>query len=239
MEIKNLSLTYNASTINEVNVFNNINFDVYRNETLAIIGPSGCGKSSLIRIISGLVEKTSGSIILNGKDDFKNSFFGYVDQGSILMPNLNVFNNILLPFKIRKIKFNKCNIENILDIIGLKEATNMYPYQLSGGMKQRVAIARELVLHPEVLLLDEPFSDLDEMIREKLQKELFQIKKTINQTILIVTHNIEEAVFLADRIIIMSNKPSYLKSIINVKLMRSDKKEEYDIIKNVRKILYE
>ena len=190
LEIKNLYKNY--QDINEeVNVLENINIKLNKGDFLGIIGPSGSGKSTLLSIISGLENKTSGSII---KDD--NITFSYMLQEDTLMPFLNILDNCLLGLKIKK-KCNKDNInkvKNYLEKYGLKEYMYKYPKDLSGGQKQRVSLIRALSLSPDILLLDEPFSALDYQTRIRISNDVKNILKEENKSMIIVTHDINEAI---------------------------------------------
>lgn len=218
LEIKNLYKNY--QDINEeVNVLENINIKLNKGDFLGIIGPSGSGKSTLLSIISGLENKTSGSII---KDD--NITFSYMLQEDTLMPFLNILDNCLLGLKIKK-KCNKDNInkvKNYLEKYGLKEYMYKYPKDLSGGQKQRVSLIRALSLSPDILLLDEPFSALDYQTRIRISNDVKNILKEENKSMIIVTHDINEAINLCSKVIMLSKKPAKIKSIYNIDIKNKD-----------------
>ena len=189
----------------------NINFSIKKGEFICFLGPSGCGKTTLLRTIAGLEQQSSGFIWQNGKDisnlDTAYRDFGIVFQSYALFPNLTVAENITLALKERGV--NKATATQILDkwlkIVGLEGAQTKYPAQLSGGQQQRVALARALVLEPGLLLLDEPLSALDAKIRDHLRVEIKQLQKKLEITTIMVTHDQEEALAMADRIVVMNN----------------------------------
>lgn len=209
-----------------VEVFENISFDVFENDFVSIIGPSGCGKSTLLRIISGLVHPTSGQVFIEKKtplDYRKEKNFGFVFQEAVLFPWRDSQKNVMLPLEILKKGTNKQQKQQankFLELVRLKGFEKAYPVQLSGGMMQRVSIARALVYNPSILLMDEPFGALDEMTRQKLNLELLHVWNDIKTTIIFVTHNLKEAIFLSDRIILLSDRPSHIKGIVKVNLTR-------------------
>lgn len=225
-------------------VLQEINFSVKSQEFVAIVGPSGCGKTTLLKIIGGLFNPTKGNILIQNKPvqhAKKNKLFGFVFQDPILLPWKTVIENIEMPCKI--IRHPMVNSEELLKLMKLHEFKNKYPYQLSGGMKQRVAIARALSFNPRIMLMDEPFGALDDLTREHLNLELLRIWQNVKNTIIFVTHNLSEAVFLADKVIVLSDRPATIKKIINVNLPRPRKlnmkyKPEFNkLVKNIRSCL--
>lgn len=201
----------------------NINFDVEDGEFICLLGPSGCGKTTLLRIIAGLETQTSGEITLNGVPitgpDPKR---GMVFQQYSLFPWRTVMDNITFGLEMQGIKKPeaKKQVEKYIELVGLEQFKNSYPYELSGGMQQRAAIARALANEPEVLLMDEPFGALDAQTRNILQDELLKIWEQKNVTVLFVTHSVDEAVFLSDRIVVMTSRPGRIKEIVEVDLPR-------------------
>ena len=180
-----------------------ITFDVPAGQFVSILGPSGCGKSTLLRIIAGLVAQSSGSAKIGSK---KSSAVGMIFQKPVLLPWKTVYENVALPLKLKK-EDCRLQVNKILDVVGLSRFRDYFPSELSGGMQQRAAIARALVLNPEYLLMDEPFSALDEISRKKMNIYLKDLCGRIGITVLFVTHSIEEAVFLSDRVIVLSKRP--------------------------------
>lgn len=201
----------------------NFNLKVKKGEFITVVGPSGCGKSTFLDILAGLSKPTSGNVYIDGKLITGPALDrGIILQGYALFPWRTVEKNIEFGLEIKKIpkEERKKISEKFIDLVGLKGFENRYPHELSGGMKQRVAIARALAYDPEVLLMDEPFAAVDAQTRESLQEELLNIWEKTNKTIVFITHSIEEAVFLADRVVVMATNPGRIKEIINVKLPR-------------------
>jgi len=200
-----------------------VNLNVKRGEFVSIVGPSGCGKSTLLDILAGLAKPSSGHIYIEGKEvtgpDLSR---GIVMQGYALFPWRTVRQNVEFGLEIKKVpKAQRREIsQKYIDLVNLTDFADHYPHQLSGGMKQRVAIARALAYEPEVLLMDEPFAAVDAQTRETLQDELLRIWDETKKTIIFVTHSIEEAVFLADRVAVMSCNPGTIKEIVDTNLPR-------------------
>ena len=200
-----------------------INLEVRQGEFLTIVGPSGCGKSTFLDIIAGLAHATSGEIEIDGRKITGPALDrGIVMQGYALFPWRTVRANVEFGLEIKKVppKEREAISLRYLDLVGLKDFKDRYPHELSGGMKQRVAIARALAYDPEVLLMDEPFAALDAQTREALQEELLRIWEETKKTIIFVTHGIDEAVFLADRVAVMTTNPGTIKTILEVNLKR-------------------
>lgn len=213
-----------------VEILKNVSFTVFENDFVSIIGPSGCGKSTLLRIISGLTQPTSGQVFIEKKSPLeyrKEKNFGFVFQDAVLFPWRDSQKNVMLPLEILRKRTNKQTnkqqeqeANKFLELVKLRGFEKAYPVQLSGGMRQRVSIARALVYNPSILLMDEPFGALDEMTRQELNLELLRIWDDIKTTIIFVTHNIREAIFLSDHIILLSEKPAQIKNIFKVNLPR-------------------
>ena len=212
LEIKNLSKNYNTK-MGEVKAIDNISFDVYDKEFLCIIGSSGCGKSTLLNILANLDYLSDGQIIKN--NDLK---IGYMLQEDCLLPWLNILDNATLGLDIMHIKTeeNVNYVKNLLEKYGLGDFLEKYPNQLSGGMRQRVALIRTLATKPDILLLDEPFSALDYMSRLMVSEDVSKIIKNEKKTVVMITHDIAEALSLADRIIVLSKRPAVIKKIYNI-----------------------
>lgn len=216
--MENVSKSFTNNRKEKIQAIKNVSFDVQEHEFISIIGPSGCGKSTLLKLISDLELRDDGDIIFdfdNTKDNL-----GFVFQDSILFPWKNVYDNIILPLEIKGIKTqaNLDYIETLLKLVNLDEFRNSLPKELSGGMKQRASIARSLSYNPSLLLMDEPFGALDAITRDGLNVELRRIWKETNKTILFVTHDIEEAVFLSTKVIVLSNRPSTIREQIDIDL---------------------
>ena len=210
LEVKNICKTYQASN-GEIHALKNINFDVKEGEYISIIGPSGCGKSTLLSIIAGLENKTSGEIHVNGK-------IGYMLQKDNLLEWRTIYKNVLLGLEIQKSNTdeNKKYVEELLKKYGLYEFKDKYPTQLSGGMRQRVALIRTLAIRPKVLLLDEAFSALDYQTRLIVTEDIYKILKNENITALMVTHDISEAISMSDRVIVLTHRPATVKNIYDI-----------------------
>lgn len=221
IEIKNLSKGWykNARFYPAIQ---NIDLCVNEGEIITIIGPSGCGKTTLLRLIAGLIQPSKGRVNILQDLSKRNTVkkLSIVFQNSVLLPWRNVEGNVCLPNELDGREKNSTVHQN-LKLVGLENYKNYFPKELSGGMQQKVALARALVLNSSLLLLDEPFGSLDEINRNKLNLELLQIHEKLKPTIILVTHSIQEAVFLSDRIVVMSSSPSSVKKIVSVKLPKN------------------
>lgn len=227
IEVKNLQFSFK-----NLKVIDNISFDLKDSEIVSIVGPSGCGKSTILKILSGLLLPSSGKV--NHLD--KNINQSIVFQNDVLLPWRNVYENISLPLELKN-NISRKGIIDKINLVGLNGFEKSYPNELSGGMRQRVSLARALITNPSLLLMDEPFGSLDEMTRDNLNLELLNIHKKTKTTIVFVTHSISEAVFLSDRIIVLSDRPAKIKKIINVRLNRPrklDLKESMEFQKYIR-----
>ncbi len=212
LKLENLNKTY-IQDGNDLSVIDNISFDVNEGEFVSIVGPSGCGKSTILKLVSNLVLPTSGEIKFKNK-----SSVGLVFQKPNLLDWRTVRENIVLPLEIKR--EDKSNIQDLINLVALDGFENYYPSQLSDGMQQKVAIARALAPNPDILLMDEPFSAIDDFGRENLNLTLLDILEKTKKTILFVTHNLEEAVFLSDKVIILGERPAMVKEIIPINLGR-------------------
>ncbi len=220
VEIDNISMTYHTLK-GETEAIKNINLDIYEGEIVVIVGPSGCGKSTLLSIIAGLIKPNKGKVIVNRKTITRPSKdIGYMFQRDHLFEWRTILENVLLGLEIQgnvnKEVYNKA--EKLLEAYGLEDFKNSYPRQLSGGMRQRAALIRTLITEPELLLLDEPFSALDYQTRLAIADEIGVILKEEKKTALMVTHDIAEAISMADRIVILSKRPATIKHIIPIEL---------------------
>lgn len=214
LEIKNLSYSFGDN-----HILKDINIYVKENEIVAIVGSSGVGKSTLFNLIAGVLKKQSGEIIINGSDDYIGKV-AYMLQKDLLFEHKTIINNIILPLIIAKID-KKVALEEgrkILKQFNLEKYADKYPKQLSGGMRQRVALIRTYMFKRNIFLLDEAFSALDAITKKELHKWYLNLKKEFNLTTLLITHDIEEAIFLSDRIYILANKPGEIIKEIKIEI---------------------
>ena len=218
LELKNIRKIYHSKD-GETLALDNVNLKVLDEEFISIIGPSGCGKSTLLGIVAGIVSKSGGEIIV--PNDFK---IGYMLQDDCLFPKRTVLENAVLGLEIKGL-LNDESRKRVVDLLtkyGLGDFINSYPDSLSGGMKQRVALIRTLALDPDLLLLDEPFSALDYQTRLSLSDDLYRIIKQERKTVIMVTHDIAEAISMSDRIVVLTKRPSTIKSIYDILLDKKD-----------------
>jgi len=202
-------------------VLKDINLDIKRGEFLTLLGPSGCGKSTVLNLIAGFEKPNSGTIT-HGRELIKGPSVerGVVFQGNALFDWMNVEQNVSFGFRFQALPkhIKKLRTQSMIELVGLRGNEKKYPYQLSGGMRQRVAVARSMVTHPQILLMDEPFAAVDVQTREDLQEELLKLHENIQGAILFVTHSIEEAVFLSNRIVILSRDMGKIHHEIEINL---------------------
>jgi NitT/TauT family transport system ATP-binding protein len=202
-----------------LDVLQDISFSVDKGDFLCILGPSGSGKTTLLRIIDGLIQPDAGRVIINGKAVSEPNYDrAFVFQEINLLPWRTVLGNVLLGLELKEGNSKQATDKamSYLTMVGLEKFRDYYPYQLSGGMKQRVGIARALVVDPEIILFDEPFGFLDALTRELLQVEFSRIIEQTNKTAIFVTHNIDEAIFLGDRVIVLSPRPATVKKVVEI-----------------------
>jgi len=219
---QNITKVY-ATATGPLVALDDVSFSVREGEFISLVGPSGCGKSTLLSILGGLEERSDGDLVLAGKRlDSPRPDIGMMFQTSVLFPWRSIRENVRLPGIIlgldKKQQAERC--DELLDMVGLNGFGDRYPSELSGGMRQRVALARLLAHDPRVLLMDEPFGALDEFTRETMNVELLRIWEKTGKTVIFVTHNIGEAVFLSDRIFVMTPRPGRLEGIVEVDLPR-------------------
>ena len=222
LEFINVSLTYQTKS-DQIKAIESLSFNCHEGEFLSIIGPSGCGKTTILSLIAGLIKPSKGVIKINGIDistDKNKIELGYMLQKDQLFPWRTIEKNIFLPLEIKKIntRENQEYAISLLEKYGLKDFKKNYPDQLSGGMRQRVALIRTLAPKPKLLLLDEPFSALDYQTRLSVCDDVYNIIKAEGKTALLVTHDISEAISMSDKIIVLTNRPSQVKSILKPKL---------------------
>ena len=195
----------------ETKVLEDISFNVFEGEIVALVGPSGCGKTTLLNLICGLISPDEGEVIRKGK-------VGYMFQKDQLFEWRTIYKNITIGPEISKMKIDDNKIINMLKKYDLYDFKDYYPKELSGGMRQRVALLRTLALDPDILLLDEPFSSLDYQTKIKVQEDMYKIIKEEKKTVILVTHDISEAISMADRIIVLTKRPTTIKSVHNIDL---------------------
>jgi NitT/TauT family transport system ATP-binding protein len=223
VSVRNLGKTYQGRNRSEITVFEEINLDINPEEFICIVGPSGCGKTTFIKIIDGLVQASSGSVYVNGAEvsepDFDRAF---VFQADSLYPWRTVLDNIAFGLEIKGIdrKDRYPRARELIKMVGLFGFESHYPHELSGGMRQRVNLARALAVDPEIILMDEPFAALDAQTREVMQQELLKVWGSSRKTVLFITHQIDEAIYLADRVIVFSARPSTVKADIRIEIPR-------------------
>jgi len=218
IEVNHLGLTFMTND-GPVEALTDINLSVSRGEFVSLIGPSGCGKTTLLRVIADLERPTAGSILVNGvtpDEARRNRAYGYVFQAAALYPWRNIARNVALPLEIMGLDRAERDrrVRDNLALVNLGGFERKYPWQLSGGMQQRASIARALAVEPDLLLMDEPFGALDEIVRDHLNEQLLQLWAKTNKTVIFVTHSIPEAVFLSTRIVVMSPRPGRVHDII-------------------------
>jgi NitT/TauT family transport system ATP-binding protein len=224
IQARRLNKSYSARDGRTVVALQDVDFEIGKGELVTVVGPSGCGKSTLLKIIAGILPGGSGELDLLGqpvRGPSRN--IGVVFQAPVLLPWRNALENVLLPIDVQRRgrDAHRQRALDLLQMVGLQGFEGKYPTELSGGMQQRVGIARALVHNPDLLLMDEPFGALDAMTREQMNLELLRIWAESGKTIMLVTHSIPEAVFLADRVIVMSPRPGRIAEVIAVDLPRA------------------
>ncbi|MEM2955096.1 MAG: ABC transporter ATP-binding protein [Nitrososphaerales archaeon] len=241
LDVRNVNKEFNLHG-RKVPILKDVSFSIHENEFLSIVGPSGCGKSTLLRIILGLVPPDKGEIIYKGERiQSVNPHMSMVFQSFALLPWLNVIENVELGLEAQGIpkEQRQRRALKIIQEVGLEGFEDAYPRELSGGMKQRVGLARALVTDPEILLMDEPFSSLDPLIAEGLREEILKLwsdKSTSPEIVIMVTHNVEEAVYLSDRVIVLSHRPGTVLSEFDIDLQRPRNKRGQELYELVDKI---
>lgn len=238
IDLQNVNRVYLDINGNKVYALSNINLEIKKGEFITFIGASGCGKTTLLRLIAGLDRPDEGSIHLNGKEITEPSYErGYIFQQPTLFPWNTVEENVAVALKARnQFEQKKDSIAKYIDMIGLNGFEKTYPHQLSGGMAQRVAIIRALINEPEVLLLDEPLAALDAFKRIEMQDQLLAIRKKTSSTFAMVTHDVDEAIYLSNRVVIMSPRPGQIVRIIDIGEERI-KSRNSDRFTELRKII--
>ncbi|MDO5396989.1 MAG: ABC transporter ATP-binding protein [bacterium] len=220
IEFKNVKKSFRKPDGEIVNALNGIKLTVNSGDFVCLIGPSGCGKSTLLRLLAGLDTPTDGAIYLDGeKIEKPSSDRCLMFQNHTLFPWLNIYDNIAFGLRVRKIyKEKKSLADDMIKLVGLTGFEKSFPHQLSGGMCQRASLARALAGRPKVLLLDEPLGALDAFTRMNMQDELLNVREKQNTTMIMVTHDVDESIYLSDKIVVMSSRPAKVEKIIDVKL---------------------
>jgi NitT/TauT family transport system ATP-binding protein len=241
--VQGLTKVFHAGRPNEVRALVDIDLEIQRGEFVSLIGPSGCGKSTLLRLVANLTEPSGGTIAVNGKTARQarlDQDYGMAFQQAGLLEWRSVARNVELPLELRKWDRDRRRRRAIemLELVKLPEFADHHPWELSGGMQQRVAIARALAFDPALLLMDEPFGALDEMTREHMQAELTRICDETGATTLFVTHSIPEAVYLSDRVVVMSPRPGRITQIVDVDLgpRTEDTREAPEFFKKITEV---
>jgi NitT/TauT family transport system ATP-binding protein len=224
IDIDSLSLTFKTAD-GPVHALSDIDLDIRRGDFISFIGPSGCGKTTLLRVIADLEQPTAGSIKVNGVSPYDARLaraYGYVFQAASLFPWRTIASNVALPLEIMGLDKTerRARVARNMELVNLAGFENKYPWQLSGGMQQRASIARALAVEPELMLMDEPFGALDEIVRDHLNEQLLQLWAKTNKTVVFVTHSIPEAVYLSTRIVVMSPRPGRIYDVIDSDLPR-------------------
>jgi NitT/TauT family transport system ATP-binding protein len=227
ISIRGLTVDYEGEDEGEsFRALENVDIDVQKGEFLCVVGPSGCGKSTLISAIAGFIKPKAGHIMLDGKEvRGPGADRGVVFQEYALLPWRTVLENVALGLKIRgvPVREREERAQHFLSMVGLSDAVHRFPHQLSGGMKQRAAVARTLAGEPEIVLMDEPFAAIDAQNRLVLQEELLRLWSTLKLTVLFVTHSVDEATFLADRIVVMAPRPGRVSAVIDAPIERASR----------------
>lgn len=222
ININDVTKVFGSKDEEKVFALNKVNFEIPAGSFVSLIGPSGCGKTTLLRCIAGLEKTTDGEILVDGERvTSPGRDRGFAFQQANLFPWLTIRENIAFGLKVGHIyKERKADVDNFIELVGLKGFENSYPHQISGGMNQRASLARALVGHPKILLLDEPLGALDAFTRMTMQDEILRLWKEHNMTMVMVTHDVDEAVYLSDYVVVMQPRPSKVKKIIKIDLSR-------------------
>jgi NitT/TauT family transport system ATP-binding protein len=248
IRVERLCKVYRSTDGTEVKALSEVSFTIGRGEFVSIVGQSGCGKSSLLKILAGLLSKTSGTIFIEGQEpDGPRRDIGIMFQKPLLLEWRRVLDNVLLPVEIYRLDRKKYEekARKLLGTAGLADFFRKYPFELSGGMQQRVALCRALVAEPSLLLMDEPFGALDTLTRQKMGFELLRLWEEWKSTVLFVTHDVDEAVMLSDKVLVMSSRPGRILGSFTVDLPRprqifaKDTSEFIHISSRIRRCLWE
>jgi ABC-type nitrate/sulfonate/bicarbonate transport system ATPase subunit len=226
-----------SKSFGKLSVLKDVSFSIYDGEMVCLLGPSGCGKTTLLRMLAGLLPFDRGGVSINGKDIHNKQLYhqdvSMVFQEPRLLPWRNAANNVALPFELSETPLNyeaKQAVASALELVGLVDFSTSFPHELSGGMRQRVALARALATNPRILLMDEPLTGLDVRTRGELQDEIIRIWSQKKMSLLWVTHDPQEAIYLADRIIVLSGRPGNVKAILPISLARPRQRMSPDML---------
>jgi NitT/TauT family transport system ATP-binding protein len=223
IQIAGLDKRFSSRSGEIVTALSNVNLEIADHEFISVVGPSGCGKTTLLRILAGLEQASTGTVTSGGEAITEpRADAGVVFQQALLLPWITVLDNIMLPAQLKK-DTSAATIkraESLLEFMGLKDFSRKYPFELSGGMQQRVSICRALMRNPKILLMDEPFGALDAMTRESMNMELMRVWSEERKTVIFITHSIPEAVLLGDRVVVMSPRPGRISEIVDVDIAR-------------------
>ena len=223
IELRHVTKTYRTLQDEDLLALQDVSFDIGKGEFVSVVGTSGCGKTTLLKIVAGLIPISGGEVLIGGSSvEGPRRDIGFVFQQPVLLPWRTVLENTLLPIEVMGLPLEQYRerAHEILDMVGLTDFADRYPFELSGGMQQRVSITRALVYDPDVLLMDEPFGALDAMTREAMNLELLRIWSNSGKTVLFVTHSISEAIFLSDRVVALTPRPGRLADTVQVDLPR-------------------
>lgn len=249
VSLQQVNKIFNPGSANQTVALKEINLEIEAEDFVSIIGPSGCGKSTLMRVVGDLIKPTSGVVEVNGKPASqarKDQDYGVVFQSAVLYEWRSVLKNVQLPLELRKMdKAEKDRrAREMLKLVELDGFEDHYPWQLSGGMQQRAAIARALAIRPQLLLMDEPFGALDEMTRERMNLELHDIWRNTQTTVIFITHSIAEAVFLSNKVVVMSARPGRIIKVIDIDLptprdnfKTREEPRYFELLNEVREVL--
>ena len=239
IEIHNIHKQFVSPQGETVTALENVSIDIAPGSFVSLIGPSGCGKSTLLRLVAGLIKPDSGELTLDGDAiAAPGSDRGFMFQEHTLFPWMTIYDNIAFGLRARKIyKENAGRVGEFIELVGLGGFEKYYPHQLSGGMCQRASLARALVGHPKVLLLDEPLGALDAFTRMNMQDEILRIRREQNMTMIMVTHDVDEAVYLSDRIVVMTPRPGKIVKVVDVQLSHPRARSGDDFLKYHAQVL--